>query len=443
MPRAEAKKIGVGLYRDSDGNIFARFKLTINKVRSKEVATKFPAGRGALAAAKEWIETTKANYRGKHEYVDIHSNGTWYVTLPATPIYPKYVREFGRGYETAQLWAAEQAVLRKTSVWVSPEEAEEGPKTLRDVCDHYLQHGVSDISDNTLLRYKQLLTGHILPYLGDIPIGDIQRKDLVEWGSKLRSSGRSAATIDKAVTVLSIIFNYALGVLSLIETTPVVKKHLKLPKKAKPKARPFGVEKFADILGAVERKSDQVGLALASLTMLRPSEWLPLTVGDVDFVTLTVTVSKHLTRSESGSYVLRPGSKTTSEDRTVNITPWMADEIKKLTAGKNQDDLLFPSPSGLIWNQDNFRNRVWYPALDAVGEPRVKSMSGLQNVRRSAVTAAHNAGLSDKRITAQTGHKEVATLQKHYMLPSPDDATLVAQTYGAELEPAISRALAS
>ncbi len=444
MARGGAKKIGVGLYKDDEGNVYARFKLTINRVRSKEVATKFPAGRGAVTSAKEWIETTKSDYRKKHEFVDIHSNGTWLVTLPATPLYPKYTKEFGRSFEAAQLWAAEQAVLRKTTVWTNPDEdgQEEMPKTLAYVCDHYLSHGVADLSANTVLRYKQLLTLHVLPYLGEMAISDIQRRDLVEWASKLRQSGRTASTIEKSVTVLSIVFNYALGTLSLIETTPVVKKMLKLPKPTKRKAKPFDVDQFARILANVERKSDRLGLSLASLTMLRPSEWLPLRVSDVDLDGLTIRVSRHLTRNEDGTYILRSGTKTTDDEKVVTITHWMASQLEELCKDKDGDDLLFPSPSGILWNQDNFRNRVWYPALDASGEPRIASMSGLQNVRRSAVTAVHNAGMSDKRITAQTGHKQVATLQKHYVLGSNDDARLVAEAYGAQLEPALSSVLA-
>ena len=69
-------------------------------------------------------------------------------------------------------------------------------------------------------------------------------------------------------------------------------------------------------------------------------------------------------------------------------------------AQPGEDGLLFTSPEGKPLGYDNFRCRVWYPALRAAGLPRVH----FHDLRHTGNQLAADAGASLRELMDRMGH---------------------------------------
>ena len=71
--------------------------------------------------------------------------------------------------------------------------------------------------------------------------------------------------------------------------------------------------------------------------------------------------------------------------------------------------LLFPAPEGGHLNLNNWRNRIWYPALEAAGI----SKRGPYHLRHTFATEALAAGVSIFRLSRLMG-TSVEIIDEHY-----------------------------
>jgi integrase len=69
-------------------------------------------------------------------------------------------------------------------------------------------------------------------------------------------------------------------------------------------------------------------------------------------------------------------------------------------AQPGEDGLLFTSPEGKTLRYDNFRHRVWYPALAAAGIPRIH----FHDPRHTGNQLAADAGASLRELMDRMGH---------------------------------------
>jgi integrase len=102
----------------------------------------------------------------------------------------------------------------------------------------------------------------------------------------------------------------------------------------------------------------------AAATGLRPEEWQALERSDVDRKAGIV----HVRRTVSGGEVVELG-KTSRSRRQVPLSPRALAALDTLPA-RLDTRLLFPSPTGAVLHLDNFRNRMWSPAIEAGGVAR-------------------------------------------------------------------------
>jgi integrase len=70
---------------------------------------------------------------------------------------------------------------------------------------------------------------------------------------------------------------------------------------------------------------------------------------------------------------------------------------------------LFTSPEGKTLQYDNFRHRVWYPALRAAGLPRVH----FHDLRHAGNQLAANAGASLRELMDRMGHSTARAAMIH------------------------------
>jgi integrase len=123
---------------------------------------------------------------------------------------------------------------------------------------------------------------------------------------------------------------------------------------------------------------------VAAETGLRTNEWIALERRDLDGAGRAVTVQR---RYADG--VLTPYPKTAKSRRRVPLTARALDALDSVPP-RLDTPLLFPASRGGYVQLDTWRNREWYPALDAAGIAR----RGPYHMRHTFATEALAGGVS-------------------------------------------------
>jgi len=422
------KKTEKGITLQEDGRVEVRKRLTISPKHGKYLRRLIPDTRGKYDLARRWRANIQAEWDDRLEVMDVRSNGEWFVTLPPDEKYPcPYVKTFGYDFAYAKVWAKEQMESRKAGKWVDPDalpDSEDAAMTLGQLWDLWTDYGCIGLANSTIHRYTQQWEKHLAPFWASQVVTGIKRHHIQDWVTN-HSKDYASITVEKAFDVLRRLLSFAVE-RELIDTNPAVKKYVKFAKRSKPRVKPLTVKQVLGILSHDMRESDRLALKVGYIGVCRQGELLALQVQDFDVRGGKLRISRVVDRLNRGTKV---GHKTGEDPKDFRVPERLSREIKKhiMANGLSGSDLLFPSPKGLLWDEDNFRNRVWYPALDAIGVKRVKFMSGLHLLRRSGITHAKNGGFSTLKIAMQSGHEDLGVLEESYFLTDEDEAADVAE----------------
>jgi integrase len=161
-------------------------------------------------------------------------------------------------------------------------------------------------------------------------------------------------------------------------------------------------------------------------TGLRIGETIALRWGDVDLGRRRVKVTRRLYRGRFAP----PKSKYGL--REVPLTHGMAQALWPLHAGKDDDDLVFPSTAGTPLEPSNLAERIFKPAARAAGVP----WASFHTLRHTCASLLFTkAGLNAKHVQAWLGHHSPAFTLATYVHLMPDDlpdaSALDALTHGS------------
>jgi integrase len=136
-------------------------------------------------------------------------------------------------------------------------------------------------------------------------------------------------------------------------------------------------------------------------TGLRTNEWTATERRDVDRRNPAVAVAR---RYSSGQ--LTPYPKT--ERRRVPLTPRAVEALEWLPP-RLETPILFASERGGNLNLNNWRNRIWYPALEAAGIDK----RGPYHLRHTFASEALAAGVSIFQLSRLMG-ATIEVIEMHY-----------------------------
>jgi integrase len=191
---------------------------------------------------------------------------------------------------------------------------------------------------------------------------------------------------------------------------------MKNPQPRAGEVEPFTVAEVDAVeaeLGAVYGPAARLAAELG----LRPEELFGLERGDFDRATNTVTLRRVAVDGE-----LRPKGKTPdSIPRVVPMTAAAWQAVDALPA-KIGSPLLFTGPRGGVLNLRNWRNREWYPALEAAGVAR----RGPYALRHTYATEAIASRAVDHGTLAALMGTSIAMLERTYVHHKPETAQAAA-----------------
>ncbi len=289
------------------------------------------------------------------------------------------------------------------------------------------------LKPSTYARYAGIVTKHVKPRWGNVPLAKISHADVAEWVSVLRLSPASIAYVHR---VLSLILELAVRD-GRITKNPA--DGVRVPR-VRPAGRRFlsreQVWALAD--AAAEYPLPEVGgqyrvlVLLLAFCGLRWGEAAGLKVGRLDLLRRRVTVAETL--SEVGGRLVW-GTPKNHQVRSVPIPGFLADQLAELVAGNAADELVFTTWRGRPLRNLNFRRDVFDRAAEDAG------LAGLtpHELRHTAASLAVSAGANVKAVQRMLGHASAAMTLDVYSGLFDDDLDGVAQRLDQECHPIATR----
>jgi integrase len=324
-------------------------------------------------------------------------------------------REAGR-YERTQLTAIEQGL------WIDPRA---GKVTLKAWAAEW-QRTVVHLRPTTQRIYAANLRNHILPELGGIELGKLTPSLLRAWLSNLASApGRhgeplAAASVAQAYRTLNRVLAAAVDD-ELLGRNPL--HGVKPPRPETQDMRFLTHDEIATLAAKIDARY-RAFVLVAAYTGLRAGELIGLRRKHVDLLHRTITVVEQVQYINGDHHVQAP--KTAAGRRSVAVPASVMaalDEHLAAHAEPGPNDLVFPAPTGGFLRLENFRRRVWNPAVAAAGVGPLR----VHDMRHTCASLAIAEGADIKVLQRMLGHASAAVTLDRYGHLFPGQAQSVAE----------------
>lgn len=318
---------------------------------------------------------------------------------------------------------------------------------LADAVEDYIERRANDvdapIATNTLRNYRRHLESRIRPkqaYIGEYKVQDLDVQRIEKWASLLTepktfpnaSKGFSASTIHEAKKLVYTVLNDLENRIDRYEAPrPPRKRYTKASRSrnrnsASAHASPTYGE-VANLVAHPHRWEDRVFIAVLAFGGLRLTEAASLTAKDVDVRRRRLRIDE-VFLVDQGMLVAEPPKA--GEAASIVLPSDLFDlvvELKKVSLRSPDPHFLFRSSNprkgghGRM-DTDNWRQRVWVPARDAVAEidgdglEHSDDVESLQIKDLRAFTASFlvDSGATIVEAQAALRHADAPTTLKHY-----------------------------
>ncbi|HEV2361184.1 MAG TPA: site-specific integrase [Acidimicrobiales bacterium] len=315
----------------------------------------------------------------------------------------------------AQRWLSNVETSIHRGDWVDPAG---GRMTVAELAARWTERDPSKRS-STRVRDEAILRLHILPTLGTSKVREVTPPDIQRLVN-LWAQAKAPRTVDRQYDVLRALFGYATRS-DWLARSPC--RDIRLPVPTDTRRRNLSVDEVIALAGAIDPRYEAM-VWLGAVLGLRWAEVAGLTVGSLDFLRATVTVSQQLGRDQR----LGP-PKSSAGRRQFSIPVELTELIAKHLAarelnGAEPGRLVFTTPRGRPLDYSRWRARVWIPALAACG----LDGAGFHDLRRANASALVAAGVDVKTAQSRLGHSDPRLTLGIYaqFVPEADRAAAVA-----------------
>jgi len=269
--------------------------------------------------------------------------------------------------------------------------------TLTELVDLYLERHAPSVRPRTITTLADRL-GHATRAFGDTPLRDLERmtNEIAGWQAKLPPrAGHGIAQALRQVLDAAVRWGY------------MTRNPAKLAgPNRKPSPRTVRAYTRAEIDAiAAELPPAYAPLpAFAAATGLRPEEWMALERRDIDRRAGILTVRRTVSSGEVVEL-----TKTERSRRQVPLTGRALDALD-LIPPRLDTPLVFPASLGGVLNADNWRRRVWAPAIEAGAIP---TPARIYDLRSTFASDALAAGVGIHTLARIMG-TSIAMIERHY-----------------------------
>src|SRR5215211_6808731 len=278
------------------------------------------------------------------------------------------------------------------------------PETLGEFAVGWLERYALRVRPSTLARVRQ-----VLPHLdgfGSVALDEIRPAAVEDHVAAL--ARRAPRQAELALRVLKQVLANAKERGHLIDEGVF---RVKAPRRDQPEMCFLDWDEVEELAANTVAPYGNLVL-LAALTGLRQGELFALRDRSIDMDALTVRVEHGAYRGE-----LVP-VKTRASRRRVDLSSTAAHVLRRQLLARKPNDrgLVFPSPRGEVLDDNNFRHRVFRPAV------RRSTLTGLRfhDLRHTYAALMVAAGAHPKYLQAQMGHSSIRVTLDLYGHLFPD-----------------------
>ena len=275
-------------------------------------------------------------------------------------------------------------------------------------------------------RFTRELELHCAPLL-DLPIGDVDRDVVTEWVRKLELAGLGPTTIRRLVVQAGSVQRAAVDAGLTLNGNPFAK--LRTGRRDRDQHEEMVCltpEEWARLEAALPAGTYRALGTLLVGTGLRWGEATALAVGAVELEARPprLHVGRAWKADGKNGWLLGP-PKSSRSRRTVTFGSRVAEALAPLIEGRDEAELVFVGEKGAPIRPQNFRQRVWLPAIEAAGLPRRPRVHDLRHTHVSWLIAA---GRPAPAISRRLGHESITTTIDRYghLMPEVDDRDVAA-----------------
>jgi integrase len=268
-------------------------------------------------------------------------------------------------------------------------------------------YAATRLRPSTLATYAPLLDKWIVPYLGRKRLRDVTRQTIDAYCAQLRIDGAGVPTVNRTLGLLQGVFHRAVEWRRLAWNPVVGARRLSHSRSETIDARtPETVE-------AIRARLDQQNAALVSVLAyegLRPAEAYALEWRDVLDDRGKPRKRLRVVRALSGEEVSTPKS---ARAREPELFKPIARELVELHLSRGRPDpttLVFPDANGGHLRRQNWRRRVWIPALERAGVTYFRSY----DLRHTCATLLLYEGRTLNEVAEHLGHADPGFTARTY-----------------------------
>jgi integrase len=299
--------------------------------------------------------------------------------------------------------------------------------------EHYLTGWLGrvaiTIKPSTHQRYRELMTLHVIPFLGRVTLTKLSPDQVEHLYAKMIAKGLSHTTVKQAHVILHHALADALRKGLIVRNVTVL---VDAPRIIRHEIRPLTAEEAQRLLDAARGHRLEALFVLALTSGMRLGELLGTRWASVDLDYGTLQVRSTLRKGKDGLELGEP--KTRQSRRQLSLAPMAIDALKAHQARQAEERqalgavwqdsaLVFTDAIGRPLSGVNVLRGEFYPLLKRAGLPRVR----FHDLRHSAASLLLSQGVHPKVVSAMLGHSGIAItmdIYSHVTAPLMSDATL-------------------
>src|SRR6266571_1590779 len=304
-----------------------------------------------------------------------------------------------------------------------------GPQqTIRQYLEHWLEEVHKPaIRESSYVRYRRLLTNHILPILGKMQIRELTAQHVQALYARKLKEGLSPKTIKLIHTIIHQALKNAVR-WRLVSRN--VCEDVSLPRQSRHEIQPVTREQAQKLLETAKGHRLEAILTLALATGMRRGELLALRWRDIDFESRSLQIQRSVMHLPGGHRIHEP--KTASGKRRITLPPFVVEALQhhrlrqletKLKAGSawEEHDLVFCNIYGRFLNSASLHH-LFTSLVKKAGLPQMR----FHDLRHSAATILMAMGVPVKVIQELLGHSSISITLNVYghVLPSMQDEAM-------------------
>jgi integrase len=296
-------------------------------------------------------------------------------------------------------------------------------ETVSSYAMHWLAHiAPATRTAVTVARYRSIITAHILPGLGDVPLQALDGARIDRFYAQLRTNGRrfggglSSMTLHHVHTLLGQILQSAVKARKL-NASPLSD----VQTKPKPKRKDVEVLDECEIATLLDHLGDHwlyMPVLVAISTGMRRGEIVALRWRDLDLNNGILQVSRSVEELDGEFRFMEP--KTERSRRSINLPASLVEELHqhrknqsamrlRLGLGKDANDLVFTSPLGAMLHPNYVTEAFAFEVKRASLKP-----VRFHALRHSHLSMLLRSGVPVHAVAARAGHARASTTLDSY-----------------------------